>query len=336
MSEWSRPFADQTPDDEDGRPYTDAEERQMFRSLFIQDTEATQFLLEGAGNELAVTAPAANTIRVNTGAAIVDGFFYVNNASNDLTPGNAGAGHSRRDRVILQADWAAFKTRMEIKEGTEGVVPALTQTRNTTWEMTLAWYDIDDAGAITNLTSEVGDAQMAHFGTRVSTAMLDALCVTVAKLGADAVETAKIKDLNVTTAKVADGAATSRKVAPTIELEKLDSDHDMGSLAPVQLTDLAIAVTLDVTSNVKLTLSGRITENAAQEALVYIGYFYRDAGSLYDTGYFTSTDNDEVNPGMVFVDESVAAGSYTYRVYVAGYFKALADELHHIVEVFAA
>lgn len=197
MSEWSFPHPDQTPDVNDGRPYTDTETRQAHRALFLRDTEATAFLLN-TGNLLAVTAPAANTIRVNTGAAVVDGYVYLNDASVDLSVANASAGQTRRDRVVLRAEYTTtFRVRLAIKQGTSGAVPALTQTRGSTWEMALAWYDVNDAGAISNLTSEIADASYAHFGTRVSAAMLDAAAVATAALAdgalsADAAGRAKL------------------------------------------------------------------------------------------------------------------------------------------------
>jgi len=263
MSEWSMPFADQDPDDEDGRPYTDAEIRQMHRALFLQDDEANAFLLEGAGNEMAVTAPSANTIRVNTGAATVDGFFYINDASNDLSANSAAAGQSRRDRVIIKADWAAFKCRLALKEGTTSTVPSLTQTRNTVWEMSLAWYDIDDAGAITNLTSEVTDASMAHFATRVSSDMIDGKAVTAAKLAADVAGDGL---------EGADGSALAVKVdGSTIEIS--------GDTLKVVGGEASIRIIGEITQNAAATLGGSDGRRMVVSGTTYESWVHCDGGA---------------------------------------------------------
>lgn len=172
MAEWSFPFADQDPDSEDGRPYTDAEIRRFHRAVFLRDTEATAFVVD-VGNKLAVSNPAGVTIRVNSGCAFVDGFFYENPASLDLTATAAPAGLTYKNSVVLRADWSAFKCRLAIKEGNSISYPSMTQTRNVTWEMELARFTITDAGVVAGLTSMVTDENYAHFGTRVSAAMHD-------------------------------------------------------------------------------------------------------------------------------------------------------------------
>lgn len=165
MTQWSFPFAAETPVANDARPYTDTEWRAFMRAMFLGLGAAGQFLLS-ADNELAVSAPAANTIRVMSGCALVDGLFYQSDATEDLAVNSAPAGHSRRDRVVLRATWAAGsrQCRLAIKEGGEGSAPALTQTSNTTWELALAWYDVNDAGAISSLTEEVSEDSYIGFG----------------------------------------------------------------------------------------------------------------------------------------------------------------------------
>ena len=127
------------------------------------------------GNELEVTSSGANTIDVDTGAAIVQGRFYVNDAAVALTPASAGAGTTRKDSVVLECDWdgsgttGQYTVRVITKEGTAGAYPAMTQTVNVRWQDEIYRYTIDDAGAITGIT----DMRVTcTFRTDVTTAML--------------------------------------------------------------------------------------------------------------------------------------------------------------------
>ena len=126
-------------------------------------------------NELEVTSSGANTIDVDSGAAIVQGRFYLNDASVALTPASAGAGTTRKDSVVLECDWdgsgstAQYTVRVITKEGTAGAYPAMTQTVNVRWQDEIYRYTIDDAGAITGIT----DVRVfSTFNTRIATAML--------------------------------------------------------------------------------------------------------------------------------------------------------------------
>lgn len=126
-------------------------------------------------NMLEVTSSGANTIDVDTGAAIVQGRFYLNDASVALTPASAGAGTTRKDSVVLECDWdgsgstAQYTVRVITKEGTAGAYPAMTQTVNVRWQDEIYRYTIDDAGAITGITDV---RVLSTFNTQVATAML--------------------------------------------------------------------------------------------------------------------------------------------------------------------
>lgn len=126
-------------------------------------------------NLLRVTSSGANTIDVDTGAAIVQGRFYLNDASVALSPASAGAGTVRRDSVVLECDWdgsgstAQYTVRVITKEGTASAYPAMTQTVNVRWQDEIYRYTIDDAGTITGITDM---RVFSQFSTRVATAML--------------------------------------------------------------------------------------------------------------------------------------------------------------------
>lgn len=102
-------------------------------------------------NGLALTS-TTNQVTVGTGGALVDGKWYENTASVDTTIVSSGAGTTRIDRIILQADWSAFTVRIVRLAGTDAAsptAPALTQTSGTTYEVSLCQVLVNSAGAVT-------------------------------------------------------------------------------------------------------------------------------------------------------------------------------------------
>lgn len=182
--------------------YTQAQLVEMYRALFTKTANRGGVSPEYL-NELAVSG-TSSPVAVATGAAIVYGFFYVNDASLNVTVPTPSVS-TRIDRIVLRASWAAQTVRIARVAGTEGgAAPALTQTPSTTWEIPLATVSITTGGVIA-----VTDARE----------WLDVTgdgMVTVAKLASDAVETAKIKDANVTTAKIASDAVDDTKVGDRV------------------------------------------------------------------------------------------------------------------------
>jgi hypothetical protein len=158
---------------------TEAQTIEFFRKLFVTDQHATEGILAGVDNELAVTG-SASPVAVATGAAITYGFFYQNDASLNVTiPTPAGA--TRIDRIVLRVSHGTTRTvRVTRIAGTEGSgsAPAITQSAGTTWDIKLAQASITTGGVIT-LTDE---RSFAHFATRVNTAMFDANAVDNAAL----------------------------------------------------------------------------------------------------------------------------------------------------------
>src|SRR3990167_671738 len=100
-------------------------------------------------NKLAVTSPAANTLRVATGHAHVYGTWYENDANVDVTIATP-SGATRIDRVVLRKDWNTQTVRVTLIAGTEGGgAPALTQSIGVTWDFPLAQASITTGGVIT-------------------------------------------------------------------------------------------------------------------------------------------------------------------------------------------
>jgi len=200
----------------DGRKYTANEWSQLFEAVF-GEMAGNEGVLPRVWNLLAVTAPAANTIRVATGMAFNHGHLYWNTANLDLAPGVAPGGQTRKDYCILRCDWVAgaqYTVRAVILTGTMADYPTPTQIDDNTWEYPLASYIIDDAGAITALSPLF---EYCHFATMVSTAMLEALCVTTEKLALLSVDTGQLALLAVDTGQLAAGAVTQPKCDFNIE-----------------------------------------------------------------------------------------------------------------------
>lgn len=151
MTETSRPWGGTTVGDATLAPYTADAWTDMWRKLFLTD-RTTQGVIKGYGNELAVTG-SASPVAVNTGAAVVDGNFYENDASLNVaipTP----AGSTRIDRIVLRKGFSAQTVRITRIAGVEGGgAPAVVQIDGTTWDVPLYQVSITTGGVIT-LTNE--------------------------------------------------------------------------------------------------------------------------------------------------------------------------------------
>ena len=161
MATWSVFFTDTTvpgPQVGDGRPYTAAEWRILYKYLWARGN-ADKGVLKGVLNECVVTATGANALQVDTGIVVVNGGAVVMETAEALAPTSAPAGQTRKDSVIAQLDLdgsgvGQYKVRVKVKSGTAGAYPALTQNAATVWEQRLYNYTIDDAGAITGISDQ--------------------------------------------------------------------------------------------------------------------------------------------------------------------------------------
>jgi hypothetical protein len=148
-------------------------------------------------NSCSPTVPAANTIRIDTGGALVDGKPYYSSATSDLNIPNAvGGGNTRIDRIVLRANWTAQTVRLTRIAGTDAAspaAPAITQTPGTTYDIQVCQALVDTAGAVT-ATDERTLAKVQTAGiadSAVTTAKINALGVTTALLANDSVDDTK-------------------------------------------------------------------------------------------------------------------------------------------------
>jgi len=102
-------------------------------------------------NGLAVTA-GTGKVTVATGGALVDGKWYKSDAAANVTISTPPAGTERIDRIVLRATWSNYTVRRYLLTGTASsspTAPALTQTRNSYFEISLAQVRVTSAGVIT-------------------------------------------------------------------------------------------------------------------------------------------------------------------------------------------
>jgi len=103
-------------------------------------------------NELAVTG-VATPVAVDTGAAIVYGLYYENDASLNVAVPSPSS-DTRYDRIVVRRDWAAQTARITRIAGIEGSgVPAMTQSAapdgTGIWDIPLATLQVTTGGVIT-------------------------------------------------------------------------------------------------------------------------------------------------------------------------------------------
>ena len=105
-------------------------------------------VLDGWLNELAVTG-VATPVQVDTGAGIIHGLFYENDAAlNVAVP--SPVSDTRIDRIVVRRDWEAQTARVTRLVGLEGgVAPAITQSVDSgIYDIPLAQLSVTTGGVI--------------------------------------------------------------------------------------------------------------------------------------------------------------------------------------------
>lgn len=132
-------------------PYTDNDWSDVWRKLFTID-RTVEGVLGGYANCLSITNPAGATIRVASGAGMVDGKFYENDGNIDFTIAAPAPGKNRYDLVVLRKTMATQLVKAAILTGVEDAapaVPSLTQDSATIYEVAIAKIYITDVPVIT-------------------------------------------------------------------------------------------------------------------------------------------------------------------------------------------
>lgn len=177
-----------------------------------------QGIAPGYLNSMAGTVTGANTVAINTGAAVADGKWYINDASLNVNiPSAVGGGNTRIDRIVICCDWASFSAVVIRRPGVDAASPtppAYFNTPGTTVDILLYQALVNTSGTVT-LTDERVFAQIA---------------------------TAGITDANVTYAKLASGASkvTNRQGGSATHWDAYGTNNYVPTTARIQCGAVAI------------------------------------------------------------------------------------------------
>lgn len=339
MTERSRFWTTNNTGDGPTIGYSTSDWEKILRHQFNGGDEANGGILFGIGNALAVSG-ASSPLAVNTGAAMVYGHYYENDASLNLAVTTPVVG-TTGGRVVLRVNWAAQTVRALVNRNTDGLsaIPALTQSAGTTWEISLATFTITTGGVITLTDTR----KYVKFSTRVFGDMLDPAIVdastieiasnvlrvkdagiTAAKLATNSVQTAKIVDANVTTAKIADANVTTAKIADVnVTTAKIANDAvddtKAGNRVPQfyrrqggSASDWSIAGTTDYTPGAVRMQAG--VSNAVFSAQTGRVVSVTFPVAFSDKPIIMLTIGDDAVAGWSIFVESVAASNFSYFI----------------------
>lgn len=162
MAQISQPWDGVAIGDASRARYDADEWTEMFQDMFNSD--GNRGVLRSRGGLLTGTIPGANQFRIASGAGLVRGRWYNNNANVDFAPLNAGGGNWRRDRIVLSCTWddindasrdPAIQTAQTIvlirliNPAENAAAPGMTQNDGALWEIPLYRINISDAGVVT-------------------------------------------------------------------------------------------------------------------------------------------------------------------------------------------
>ena len=214
MAEASRFWTTTGTGDGPAGGYTAAQFAEFVRQTLMTNT-LTEGVLKGIGNELAVTSASAS-VNVATGAGLVYGAFYANDATVNIAVTNTAAS-TRIDRIVLRANFSPTTgdlpqtIRIKKSDGVAGtgVPPALVQSSTGIFEIPLATVSVSGGGDVITVT----DARTFVKTPGTYGYLDDSNIINAAQLASNSVTTAKILDANVTADKLASSAATEAKIA---------------------------------------------------------------------------------------------------------------------------
>jgi len=139
----------------DGGTYTQDELRIYVHILGGTNKDANVGVVGAYLNSLRPSTPGDNHVVIATGAGIVNGTPYENDAAVDKTITSPVVGTTGK-RLVLRKDWAAKEVRITEITSADGTatIPALTQTDLTTWDVPLCSFTITTGGVIGALSDE--------------------------------------------------------------------------------------------------------------------------------------------------------------------------------------
>jgi len=313
MAEVSRFWTTNGTGDGPAGGYTAQQFYDFLRRLLITDQEASQGVIFSDRNQLACTG-SATPIAVNTGSAIVHGFWYENTSSLNLAVTTPTIG-TTGGRVNLKADWTAQTVRAVVNRNADGnaAIPALTQTAGSVWEVPLYTFSITTGGVIT-LTDARGYVAIGS------------------KLQANAVDMAAIQDTAVNYAKIQNmagltvlGRSTNTLGVPDAITAGSDGDVLRRSGSGIGFgTIVAAGIANDAVTTVKI-LANNVTDAKLRQAaaLSVIGRSANSTGDVADMaaavdGYVLRRSGTTLGFGQIatagIADEAVTPAKIQSRV----------------------
>lgn len=149
MAEQSQFWNTNGTGDGPGTGYTQADLNEFYRKVFNPDQDTTGGVLYH-DQRLAVTV-AAQTPSLQPGSAFIMGYLYENTTALSLGAIAIPAVGTTGGRIGLRINYAAQTVRAFNTRSADGTAtpPALVQTANTTWEVSLYTYSITTGGVVT-------------------------------------------------------------------------------------------------------------------------------------------------------------------------------------------
>lgn len=153
----------------DASPHSEANTALLFGAL-VGDRliSANKGVIRGVLNSLVPSSPGAGQVRIATGACIVDGHPYINDANVDFTPTTPSV-NTTGHRIVARCSWSAQTVRLVDISSADGTaaIPAMTQTPGTTYDIPICSFTKSTGGVIASLadnrefagsTSDIVDA----------------------------------------------------------------------------------------------------------------------------------------------------------------------------------
>jgi hypothetical protein len=142
---------------------TDMEFTHILRKFSIYNS-ARQGVIPRYANELEVSNPAGNTVRIASGAAVVDGILYNNSANLDLTI----AGGAGLYLIVLRKSVQTQEVRGAIRAGIEGGKLSPIQHEDVLFEIVLARAQLNKLGQLIALIDQRDYAMISSAPSLIS------------------------------------------------------------------------------------------------------------------------------------------------------------------------
>lgn len=129
----------------DAGPYSAEQFREFVSRILNGAEQANRGVIREVENRLAVTpnSPTAKNVLVDTGAAVVQGGWYHNDAQETVTIAANVSGSTRIDIIVLSSDYVAQEIRLAVVQGTAGAgFPAISQIAGVLWQIPLAYITL--------------------------------------------------------------------------------------------------------------------------------------------------------------------------------------------------